>query len=130
MIWTVSVENTAAFNTSTSHGVPTLNDINTLIMSCITLNWETFVILIGHVLSQQRLTDLLAVLETACSNTTSKNFRVVSSITIICLEDTLNNKNSIWGLYLLTKKPLISGSPDLSNFLVVWLIFNSRLEKR
>ena len=120
MIWAISVENTAAFNTSTSHGVPTSNDINTLIMSCITLNWETFVILIGHVLSQQRLTDVLAVLERACSNTSSKSLRVVSSIKIICLEDALNTpgrtKNSIWGLYLLTKKTIISGSPDPSNF--------------
>ena len=110
MIWAVSAENTTAFNTSTSHRVPKSNHKKTLIMSCITLNWETIVILIGHVLSQQTLTDLQGALETACSNMPSKSLREVSSITIIYLEDVPHTpgraRHPIWIIYLLTKKHL------------------------
>ena len=61
---------------------------------CIPLNGEKLVILIGHVLSQQTLTDLQGALEMACRNIPSKSFRKVSSITTICLEDAPNTPRS------------------------------------
>lgn len=134
MIWAISVENTTASDTSASHGVPKLNCIMALIMSCITLNWETIFILIGNDLFPQTQTDLHEVLKTPCSNMPSKSFREVSSRTIICLGDAPNMsrivRRSTWSLYLLKKVPLILGHQISPAFLVVWLLFNSRLQER
>lgn len=67
MIWSVSIENTAALNTSTSHRVTKLNHTSTLVMPHVILICEEIVILL-HDLSQQTLTGLQDLFEKIVGN--------------------------------------------------------------